>query len=73
MFGRLVRAGLPAGVVGLALSGAAAASSADVDAAMGTLFTLIGVALLLWVVGNIITGHRYDARGPKGEKLPPAQ
>jgi hypothetical protein len=56
-----------AGTAILALAtGSAAASSAAVNAAMGTLTTLIGVAVLWWVVGNMLTQHHYDAGGPKG-------
>ena len=58
---------LAAGTAILALAtGQAAASQADVDAAMGTLTTLIGIAVLWWVVGNMLTQHRYEAGGPKG-------
>ena len=58
---------LAAGTAVLALATRqAAASQADVEAAMGTLTTLIGIAILWWVVGNMLTQHRYDAGGPKG-------
>lgn len=60
---RLVSAGIA--ILGLA-TGSAAASQAEVDAAMGTLTTLIGIAVLWWVVGNMLTQHRYEAGGPKG-------
>lgn len=52
-------------VLGLA-SGTASAASAEVDAAVGTVVTLIGIAVLLWVIGNLLTYHRYDSGGPKG-------
>ena len=58
---------LAGGTAVLALAtGQAAASQTDVDAAMGTLTTLIGIAVLWWVVGNMLTQHRYEAGGPKG-------
>ena len=58
---------LAGGTAVLALAtGQAAASQADVDAAMGTLTTLIGIGVLWWVVGNMLTQHRYDSGGPKG-------
>ena len=60
------RAG-PIGLAVLALATTnAAAASAEVNAAMGTLTTLIGIAVLWWVIGNMLTQHRYDSGGPKG-------
>jgi hypothetical protein len=54
-------------------TGWAQASSPEAQQATDQILTLLGIGLLLWIVGNILTKHRYDSRGPKGEKLPPAQ
>ena len=51
--------------------GAGTAAAADrVDEALGTVMTLLAVAVLLWVIGSVLTYHRYDAGGPKGGPLP---
>lgn len=50
-----------------AATGTAAATT--VDQAASTVTTLLGIAILLWVVGNILTYHRYDHGGPKGGPL----
>jgi len=39
--------------------------------AMGTVLTLLLVAVFVWVLGNLISGYKYDSRGPKGGPLPP--
>jgi hypothetical protein len=65
----------------LASAAAVAATGGATDAgeksaaqqATDTVLTLLGMAFLLWFVGNILTKHNYNTRGPKGEKLPPAQ
>ncbi len=54
------------GFLVLATGTGEAAASARVEEALGTAFTLLAVAVLLWVIGNILTYHQYDAGGPKG-------
>lgn len=74
MSGRFARALGPATLAALVLAtGAAAAASAAVEQASGNVLTLVGIGFLLWVVGSILSHHRYSSGGPKGEKLPPAQ
>lgn len=70
LFGAVSVASL--GVVGnaLAAEGGGAYSGAG-GSAMGTVLTLLGVAVLVWVLGNLISGYKYDSRGPKGGPLPP--
>lgn len=53
-----------------AAEGGGATATAGSDA-MGTVLTLLAVAVLLWVLGNLLIGYRYDTRGPKGGPLPP--
>jgi hypothetical protein len=71
---RGLRAVLPvAAIAGALATGPAQAASAEAAAATDLLLTYVGIAFLLWIVGNIFTKHHYNTRGPKGEKLPPAQ
>jgi hypothetical protein len=57
------------GMLVLAIATGEAAASARVEEALGTAFTLLAVAILLWVIGNILTYHGYDAGGPKGGSI----
>lgn len=54
------------GALVLAAATGEAAASSRVEEALGTAFTLLAVAVLLWVVGNILAYHGYDTGGPKG-------
>lgn len=61
---------LPLALIAMAFAaGPAAAASARVDEVMGTIVTLIAIAILLWIIGNLLTYHRYDSGGPKGGPL----
>ena len=54
------------GLLLLAVATRNAAASAKVDEAIGTVLTLLAVAIILWVVGSMLTYHRYESGGPKG-------
>lgn len=47
-------------------TGPAAASHAQVDAALGLTMTLLMIAFVIWVVGSMFSYHKYDSGGPKG-------
>ena len=55
--------------VPLGASGTASAASGATAAAANLVITLIGLALLLWILGNVLTYYRYDSGGPKGGPL----
>ena len=61
--------GLAAMLASLAVSGTASAASGATAAATNLVVTLIGLALLLWILGNVLTYYRYDSGGPKGGPL----
>ena len=53
----------------LAVAGTASAASDEVKTATSLVVTMLGIALLVWILGNLLTYYRYDSGGPKGGPL----